>query len=35
MVSNIMSINIFRQYLISTYYSMQYNGWSSLISYEK
>jgi hypothetical protein len=35
MVSNIISINTFYQYLISTYYSMQYNGSSSLISYEK
>jgi hypothetical protein len=35
MVSNIISINIFCQYLISTYYSMQYNGSSSLISCEK
>jgi hypothetical protein len=35
MVSNIISINTFCQYLISTYYSMQYNGSSSLISCEK
>jgi hypothetical protein len=35
MISNIISINIFCQYLISTYYSMQYNGSSSLISCEK
>jgi hypothetical protein len=35
MVSNIISINIFCQYLISTYYSMQYNGSSSLVSCEK
>ena len=35
MVSRIISINIFCQYLISTYYSMQYNGSSSLISCEK
>jgi hypothetical protein len=35
MVSNIISINIFCQCLISTFYSMQYNGSSSLISCEK
>jgi hypothetical protein len=35
MVSNIISINIFSSHLISTYYSMQYNGSSRLISYEK
>ena len=34
MISNIISINIFC-HLISTYYSMQYNGSSSLISCEK
>jgi hypothetical protein len=35
MVSNILSINIFSSHLISTYYSMQYNGSSTLISCEK
>ena len=35
MVSNIISINIFCQCLISTSYSMQYNESSSLISCEK
>jgi hypothetical protein len=35
MVSNIIAINIFCSHLISTYYSMQYNGSSSLISCEK
>jgi hypothetical protein len=35
MISNIISINIFSSHLISTYYSMQYNGSSCLISCEK
>jgi hypothetical protein len=35
MISNIISINIFSSHLISTYYSMQYNGSSNLISCEK